>query len=230
MAAQVPALRPTRRSPFVGLEPYDESDAEFFFGRERQQRIISANLRSSRLTLLYGASGVGKSSVLRAGVVHDLRRRLARQAPLARTPPDDERAPYAVTYFDAWREPRPFDRLMQAVHADIVAVSRHPGVEPWEPGATPATAIKGWTQRVGVILVVLDQFEEYFLYHDPEPWAATFEVEFARLVNDPELRPTSSSRYARTHSRNSIASRRRSPTSSRTTCVSTTWTATAGAT
>src|SRR5580698_4604891 len=54
--------------PYVGLTPFTEEDAEFFFGRERERRIIAANLRTSRLTLLYGSSGVGKSSVLRAGV------------------------------------------------------------------------------------------------------------------------------------------------------------------
>ncbi len=47
-----------RRSPYVGLDPYSEGDAPFFFGREGEQRIITANLRSSRLTLLYGSSGV----------------------------------------------------------------------------------------------------------------------------------------------------------------------------
>ena len=53
--------------------PYFVDDAPFFFGREAEQEIIIANLMASRLTLLYGASGVGKSSVLHAGVVHHLR-------------------------------------------------------------------------------------------------------------------------------------------------------------
>ena len=43
-----------------------------FFGREREREIITANLLASRLTVLYGPSGVGKSSVLRAGVVRQL--------------------------------------------------------------------------------------------------------------------------------------------------------------
>ena len=59
--------------PYKGLMPYDEADAPFFFGREAEAEIISANLMASRLTLLYGPSGVGKSSVLRAGVVRRLR-------------------------------------------------------------------------------------------------------------------------------------------------------------
>src|SRR5689334_24937468 len=62
-------------SPYRGLEPFDESDAPFFFGRERETRLIIASLFASPLTLLYGASGVGKSSVLRAGVLPGLRER-----------------------------------------------------------------------------------------------------------------------------------------------------------
>ena len=45
----------------------------FFFGRERESELVAANLMASRLTVLYGPSGVGKSSLLRAGVARRLR-------------------------------------------------------------------------------------------------------------------------------------------------------------
>src|SRR5512141_2685776 len=64
-----------RYSPYQGLIPYTEQDADFFFGREKEIRLIVANLFASPLTLLYGPSGVGKSSVLRAGVASELGRR-----------------------------------------------------------------------------------------------------------------------------------------------------------
>ena len=62
-------------SPFKGLAAFDatEADSMLFFGREREREIIAANLVASRVTVLYGASGVGKSSVLRAGVAYHLR-------------------------------------------------------------------------------------------------------------------------------------------------------------
>src|ERR1700733_11787721 len=59
--------------PYVGLEPYTEAQREYFFGRERDQRIVSSNLYAAPLTVLYGASGTGKSSLLMAGVVPHLR-------------------------------------------------------------------------------------------------------------------------------------------------------------
>jgi hypothetical protein len=55
-------------TPYKGLSFYTEQDAPFFFGRERDTQVVTANLMASRLTLLYGESGVGKSSLLRAGM------------------------------------------------------------------------------------------------------------------------------------------------------------------
>ena len=56
-------------SPYKGLSAFEDSelDALLFFGREREREIVVANLIASRLTVLYGPSGVGKSSLLRGG-------------------------------------------------------------------------------------------------------------------------------------------------------------------
>ena len=59
-------------SPYVGLAPFTEDQAPFFFGRERDQQFVVANLFATRLTILYGPSAAGKSSLLRAGVVREL--------------------------------------------------------------------------------------------------------------------------------------------------------------
>jgi MoxR-like ATPase len=71
-----PAAIAAPPSPYKGLAPFEDStlDALLFFGRERQIEVIVANLMASRLTVLYGVSGVGKTSLLRAGVAHRLRR------------------------------------------------------------------------------------------------------------------------------------------------------------
>ncbi|HET6762672.1 MAG TPA: hypothetical protein VFH27_03345, partial [Longimicrobiaceae bacterium] len=59
-------------APYVGLVPFSAADADYFFGRERETELVVATLSSRRLTLLFGPSGVGKSSLLRAGVLHRL--------------------------------------------------------------------------------------------------------------------------------------------------------------
>jgi predicted KAP-like P-loop ATPase len=77
--------------PYKGLASFEDSDrdVQFFFGREREREIICANLMASKLTVLYGDTGVGKSSVLRAGVARELR---SREEPLG------------VVVFDAWKD------------------------------------------------------------------------------------------------------------------------------
>ena len=58
------------QSPYKGLASFEDSelDALLFFGREREIAAVAANVLANRLTVLYGPSGVGKSSLLGEGV------------------------------------------------------------------------------------------------------------------------------------------------------------------
>jgi hypothetical protein len=59
--------------PYRGLRPFREEDARFFFGREAfAARLVEAVERQT-LAAVLGASGSGKSSVVRAGLVPQLR-------------------------------------------------------------------------------------------------------------------------------------------------------------
>jgi WD40 repeat protein/class 3 adenylate cyclase/tRNA A-37 threonylcarbamoyl transferase component Bud32 len=60
---------PAAESPYRGLLAFEPDDRRFFFGREDVVREILARLAPGRLLAVTGASGSGKSSVLRAGVV-----------------------------------------------------------------------------------------------------------------------------------------------------------------
>ncbi len=169
-------------SPYKGLMPYTEADTAFFFGREAEREIIAANLLAARLTLLYGPSGVGKSSVLLAGVVGDLRRR-AREN-LA----DDDAPGFAVVVVRSWRD----DPLatIAAETRDAVAGLLGPRDLPEPPpGAQLAEVLDHWSGQVrGKLLVVFDQFEEYFLYHEHDRGPDSFDAQFPRTVNRPDLR------------------------------------------
>jgi WD40 repeat protein/DNA-binding SARP family transcriptional activator len=55
--------------PFKGLAPFDSADAEFFFGRERLAEELLGRLEEVPFLALVGASGSGKSSLLRAGLL-----------------------------------------------------------------------------------------------------------------------------------------------------------------
>ena len=67
MSVSSPVPRASRRSRTPRSTPC------YFFGRERDTEIVVANLIASRLTVLYGPSGVGKSSLLFATVARTLR-------------------------------------------------------------------------------------------------------------------------------------------------------------
>ena len=61
-------------APFKGLHYFDEDDAGIFCGRERLTASLVARLRDHRFLAIVGASGSGKSSLLRAGLVPALKR------------------------------------------------------------------------------------------------------------------------------------------------------------
>ncbi|MER2510535.1 MAG: TIR domain-containing protein, partial [Amaricoccus sp.] len=64
-------------NPYRGLLAMTDADADFFFGREQLTADILERLRrGERMLTLVGNSGVGKSSVVQAGVVAALRRQL----------------------------------------------------------------------------------------------------------------------------------------------------------
>ncbi|MFC6422876.1 BTAD domain-containing putative transcriptional regulator [Ornithinimicrobium tianjinense] len=60
---------PPTECPWRGLEAYDVEDARWYAGRDRLVAEILARLAGNRLVALVGASGSGKSSALRAGVI-----------------------------------------------------------------------------------------------------------------------------------------------------------------
>jgi WD40 repeat protein/energy-coupling factor transporter ATP-binding protein EcfA2 len=61
------------RCPYKGLEVFEEEDAELFFGRERLVEDLLSRVKESRTVFITGPSGSGKSSLVRAGLLHALK-------------------------------------------------------------------------------------------------------------------------------------------------------------
>ncbi|WP_043625909.1 nSTAND1 domain-containing NTPase [Nonomuraea candida] len=57
------------RSPYLGLAAYGPNDADRFFGRDRLITALVERVARQRLVAVVGASGSGKSSLLRAGLI-----------------------------------------------------------------------------------------------------------------------------------------------------------------
>ena len=59
--------------PWLGLNSYTEDTQAYFFGRDAEISEIFTRVRENRLTILYGQSGLGKSSLLGAGLIPKLK-------------------------------------------------------------------------------------------------------------------------------------------------------------
>jgi WD40 repeat protein len=62
-----------RKQPWLGLTSYQETDSGLFFGREREGDELLRLVRREVLTVLFGPSGTGKTSLLNAGLFPLLR-------------------------------------------------------------------------------------------------------------------------------------------------------------
>ena len=168
-----------RAPPYPGLAAYGDDDeaAGLFFGRAAERDLVIANLRAARLTVLHGHSGVGKSSLLRAGVVNRLR-----ELDAARDPDDGEPGT-TVVIVDDWSGD-PVARLI----AQIRALT--PGAigadEPPAAGHRESLLEALGDYRAshhGGVLLIFDQFEECLRVQQRR--ARELDEIIAMLVGDP---------------------------------------------
>src|SRR5579872_2446556 len=62
-----------KENPWPGLDPYTELSHDFFHGRDAELIELEQRVRADRLTVLFGQSGLGKTSLLQAGLFPRLR-------------------------------------------------------------------------------------------------------------------------------------------------------------
>jgi TIR domain len=62
-----------QKCPYRGLQAFEEEHAELFFGREHDVQRLLEKLKAARFLAVLGASGSGKSSLVRAGLIPALK-------------------------------------------------------------------------------------------------------------------------------------------------------------
>lgn len=153
-------------APFKGLRFFNVADAHLFFGREHLTAELVDHLRHHPLLAVVGASGSGKSSVVRAGVVPSLRQ----TAPLAGgvLPPLGSHQWPAVIITPSHH---PLESLAQGLAAQT-ALGPHAGPIV-EALRKDVNALHHFAERLASkenenvqahwhLLLVVDQFEELF--------------------------------------------------------------------
>ncbi len=70
----VEPINNTGASAFIGLQSYTEAQAGIFYGRDEEINKLTKLVQSNTLTIVFGKSGTGKTSLLNAGVFPKLRK------------------------------------------------------------------------------------------------------------------------------------------------------------
>lgn len=143
-ATRVPRL-PDDACPYVGLDAFQESQRELFFGRVAVVEELLRRLRERRLLAVVGLSGSGKSSLVRAGLLPALKRG-------------------ELPGSDRWRilDPvvpgsRPLSNVARLVAGDDAERVRNELMT--DPAALARIMTAGGTEPV---VLFVDQFEEMF--------------------------------------------------------------------
>lgn len=174
------AASATLAGPYIGLRPFSSDESRWFFGRGGETQTIIANLRAGRLTVLYAQSGVGKTSLLQAGVVRQLTELAESRAA------NGDSVRYVPVFFREWKDD-PVQDLVKEIRTAVEPFLHRELQVPPEPSL--ATWVETAATAVGAkLLIVLDQFEEYLLYRAAEPPEGGFADELAGCLNEPGLR------------------------------------------
>ncbi len=162
------ALSP--QNPWPGLRAFGETDREFFFGRERETAELLAIVKRASVVVLYGQSGLGKTSLLQAGLFPELKR--LNFLPLR-------------LRFDHSEDAAP---LAQQLKAALSAELDRAGVEAprpseqeslWEYFHRRDLDFWGARNRLLTPVIVLDQFEEVFTLGQKNERTASRVAQFA---------------------------------------------------
>lgn len=171
------------RSPFLYLSSFSQKDSALFFGRSKAIEALVSRVATHRMLVIHGKSGVGKSSLLQAGVVQSSAARL-----------------YLLISIRFIAEP--LRALTEALERTLQTLpAQDDGAAPPAPPQRSALGGDLHTEAVDIsalirrlqalskrtILLVLDQFEELFILLSEEERARFLEV-LHSLYMDSSLR------------------------------------------
>ncbi len=144
--------------PYKGLQYFTEADADQFFGRELLTARIVNRLAGARFLAVIGASGSGKSSLVRAGVIPALRRGL-RLADGSTPPVNSARWLVRVLTPTA----HPLQALSAALTTEDESLASLAKALEIDPAALSLTIRRLLAKESSpTLLLVIDQFEELF--------------------------------------------------------------------
>jgi tetratricopeptide (TPR) repeat protein len=167
--------------PWLGLASFTEETRAYFYGREEEIAELGRRVQRKLLTILFGQSGLGKTSILRAGIVPRLR--------------PESYCPVYVRIDYSREAPEPSEQIKEAIFRATqslgqwtqtgVAVS---GESLWEFLHHRDDVLRDDRGRTLIPLLIFDQFEEIFTLAQSDDFgrkrAAQFLEDLADLVEN----------------------------------------------
>ncbi len=142
-------------NPWLGLSSYTEASRAYFHGRDEEAAELARRVQRRNLTILFGQSGLGKTSLLRAGLVPRLR--------------PQGYCPVYVRVDYAPDSPEPAEQIKQALRTETTREgvwSRQEntveGESLWEFLHHRGDLLRDAGGQPLVPLLIFDQFEEVF--------------------------------------------------------------------
>jgi hypothetical protein len=137
-------------SPYKGLKKFEPEDKDLFFGRDQFLTGLVNELEQTNLILLLGASGSGKSSVVRAGLIPWLLQKWrSRFVHLTFTPDSDPFESFYASLLSKYKQ----------TEAQIAREAK---------AGTLTQVVTRLKQPDDYWLIFIDQFEELFTTSQPE--------------------------------------------------------------
>ena len=141
--------------PWLGLDSFTEETRAYFYGRDDEVAELARRVQRKLLTILFGQSGLGKTSILRAGIVPRLRAQ--------------GYCPVYVRIDYSADSPAPSEQIKQAIYRATLTSGRwtQPGVAVageslWEFLHHRDDVLRDADGRTVIPLLIFDQFEEIF--------------------------------------------------------------------
>ena len=145
----------TDTRPYIGLRYFRETDADLFYGRDEHVAELLGNLAENRFVAVMGSSGSGKSSLVRAGLLPELRSGMIPKAGPR----------WEVIEFKPGQAP--LAELSSAMGSALGVEKARELVEEGPLGIARAVA-EAKPEEGTNILVIADQFEEVFRFQREE--------------------------------------------------------------
>ena len=154
------------KSPFKFLDSYTKDDRNIFFGRDKEIEELYQRVFDSKLLLVYGVSGTGKSSLIHCGLANKFR--------------ETDWLPLIV---------RRGGNIIESTASAIKAASLTPQVGQF---VTPVNFKKGvrslYLDHYKPVFFIFDQFEELFIFGDKEERRAFVHIVKSLIESDLQCR------------------------------------------